>query len=99
MIFPVNFFTLLSPASDRTLADTNGRVANIDARMLVLMRCVLGFAALTTVWIDRRHDRPGSGATPPTAPVRPNATFADMSTFAATAVPDEAELRGEATDA
>ena len=54
---------------------------------------------LTTVWIDRRHDRPGSGATPPTAPVRPDATFADMSTFAAAAVPDEAELRGATTDA
>ena len=52
MISPLNFFTLLSPASDRTLADTNGRVATVDARMLVLMRCVLGFAALTTVWID-----------------------------------------------
>ena len=49
---------------------------------------------LTTVWIDRRHDRPGSGATPPTAPVRPDATFADMATFAAAAVPDEAEQRG-----
>ena len=54
---------------------------------------------LTTVWIDRRHDRPGSGATPPTAPVRPDATFPDMATFAATAVPDEAELRGAATGA
>src|SRR5512144_2653793 len=28
---------------------------------------------LTTVWIDRRHDRPGSGATPP-AQARPDAT-------------------------
>jgi 2-haloalkanoic acid dehalogenase type II len=42
---------------------------------------------LSTVWIDRRHDRPGFGATPP-ADARPNATFPDMASFAeaATAV-------------
>ena len=44
----------------------------------------LGF---TTVWIDRRHDRPGSGATPP-ADAHPDATFPDMRGFAAAAVPD-----------
>ncbi|HET8786503.1 MAG TPA: HAD-IA family hydrolase, partial [Candidatus Limnocylindrales bacterium] len=44
----------------------------------------LGF---TTVWIDRRHDRPGSGATPP-ADAQPDATFPDMESFAAAAVPD-----------
>ena len=38
----------------------------------------LGF---TTVWIDRRHDRPGSGATPP-ADATPDATFPDMASFA-----------------
>jgi 2-haloacid dehalogenase len=42
---------------------------------------------LTTVWIDRRHDRPGSGATPP-ADASPDATFPDMASFAADAVPD-----------
>ena len=42
---------------------------------------------LTTVWIDRRHDRPGSGATP-LAEARPDATFPDMASFAAAAVPD-----------
>ena len=36
---------------------------------------------LTTVWIDRRHDRPGAGATP-TADVTPDATFPDMESFA-----------------
>ena len=36
---------------------------------------------LTTVWIDRRHDRPGSGATPP-ADANPDATFPDMASFA-----------------
>jgi len=37
-----------------------------------------------TVWIDRRHDRPGSGATPP-AQAAPDATFPDMASFAAAA--------------
>ena len=41
---------------------------------------------LTTVWIDRRHDRPGLGATPPAA-ATPDATFPDMASFAAAAVP------------
>ena len=36
---------------------------------------------LTTVWIDRRHDRPGSGATP-LARATPDATFPSMQAFA-----------------
>jgi 2-haloacid dehalogenase len=36
---------------------------------------------LATAWIDRRHDRPGSGATPP-ATATPDLTAADMATFA-----------------
>jgi 2-haloacid dehalogenase len=36
---------------------------------------------LTTVWIDRRHDRPGFGATPP-AEARPDAAFPSMAAFA-----------------
>jgi 2-haloacid dehalogenase len=39
---------------------------------------------LASVWIDRRHDRPGSGATPP-AEAQPAATFPDMASFAAAA--------------
>jgi 2-haloacid dehalogenase len=39
---------------------------------------------LAGVWIDRRHDRPGFGATPP-ATVTPAATFPDMASFAAAA--------------
>jgi 2-haloacid dehalogenase len=35
---------------------------------------------LTTVWINRRHDRPGSGATPP-AETTPDATYPDMASF------------------
>ena len=36
---------------------------------------------LTSVWIDRRHGRPGSGATPGAA-VTPDAVFPDMASFA-----------------
>lgn len=42
---------------------------------------------LTTVWIDRRRGRTGFGATPP-AEARPDATFQDMTGFAAAATPD-----------
>lgn len=41
---------------------------------------------LTTVWIDRRHGRAGAGATPP-AEAAPDATYPDMASFAADAVP------------
>jgi len=36
---------------------------------------------LTTAWIDRRHGRPGSGATPP-ADAAPDLTAPDMASFA-----------------
>ena len=36
---------------------------------------------MTTVWIDRRQDKPGGGATPP-ADARPDATFGDLRSFA-----------------
>jgi len=36
---------------------------------------------LTTIWIDRRHDRPGPGATPP-AVATPDATYPSMAAFA-----------------
>lgn len=39
---------------------------------------------MSTVWIDRRGGRPGSGATPP-AQATPDATFHDMASFAAAA--------------
>jgi 2-haloacid dehalogenase len=41
---------------------------------------------LSTVWIDRRGDRPGSGATPPAA-VTPDLRVPDMATLASLAVP------------
>jgi putative hydrolase of the HAD superfamily len=40
---------------------------------------------MTTVWIDRRHDRPGFGATPP-AEATPDATYPSMSAFADAAI-------------
>jgi 2-haloalkanoic acid dehalogenase type II len=43
----------------------------------------LGFRS---VWIDRRHDRAGGGATPP-ADARPDATFPSMAAFVEAAVP------------
>ena len=36
---------------------------------------------MTTVWIDRRHDRAGAGATPP-ADATPDLIAPDMATFA-----------------
>ena len=39
---------------------------------------------LSTAWIDRRHDRPGFGATPP-ADAEPDARYPDMASFAAAA--------------
>jgi 2-haloacid dehalogenase len=41
---------------------------------------------MTTVWIDRRGDRPGAGATPP-ADATPDLVAPDMASFAALAVP------------
>jgi 2-haloacid dehalogenase len=43
-------------------------------------------AGLPTVWINRRHDRPGWGATPePATSVRPGAEFPSLAAFAAAA--------------
>ena len=39
---------------------------------------------LSSVWIDRRHDHAGAGATPP-ADASPDLTFPDMASFAAAA--------------
>jgi 2-haloacid dehalogenase len=44
---------------------------------------------LSSVWIDRRHDRPGAGATP-AAIVMPDAVFPDMASFAAAATNEPA---------
>ena len=39
---------------------------------------------LRSVWIDRRHDQAGTGATPPSE-ARPDATYPSMAAFAAAA--------------
>jgi hypothetical protein len=40
-------------------------------------------ASLSTVWINRRHNRPGWGATPePQEPVQPDFMFSSMKEFA-----------------
>jgi 2-haloacid dehalogenase len=45
-------------------------------------------AGLPTAWINRRHGRPGWGATPePPAPVRPDWEFPSMAAFVAAAEP------------
>ena len=46
---------------------------------------------LPTVWINRRHDRPGLGATPQAADVTPDWVFPSMAAFAAAAAGAEAE--------
>ena len=58
---------------------------------------------LSTVWIDRRHGRPGSGATPP-ADATPDATYPDMASFAEAATagrlaPDPLEIEPHLVDA
>jgi 2-haloacid dehalogenase len=48
-------------------------------------------AGLPTVWINRRHDKPGFGAThEPAAPVTPNWQFPSMAAFAAAAQAEQA---------
>jgi 2-haloacid dehalogenase len=47
---------------------------------------------LTTVWVNRRHDRPGSGATPP-AMARPDLVVPDLRTLAHLASAEPAPQR------
>jgi 2-haloacid dehalogenase len=44
---------------------------------------------MTTVWIDRRHGKPGPGATPP-AEAEPDLAFTSMAAFADTVASEEA---------
>jgi len=71
------------------LAIPRGRILHV-AQSLFHDHAPAKRLGLTTVWIDRRHDKPGAGATPP-AEATPDATFPDMASFtaaAAAAVPD-----------
>jgi 2-haloacid dehalogenase len=78
---PRNFAALMTEA--RQLGIGEGRLLHI-AQSLFHDHVPAKQAGLPTVWINRRHDRPGWGATPaPAADVRPNAEFGSMAAFAA----------------
>lgn len=70
-------------AAFRTLGLPRNRILHV-AQSLYHDHIPAQELGLASVWIDRRHDRPGSGATPP-ATVTPNATYPDMASFAAAA--------------
>jgi|SRR5437762_1708926 len=75
-----NFEALLVEA-DR-LGIPKGKVLHV-AQSLFHDHVPAKAAALRTVWINRRHGRPGSGATPePQKPVTPDWTFPSMQAFA-----------------
>jgi 2-haloacid dehalogenase len=77
---PRNFAALLEEA--RRLGVAEGRLVHV-AQSLFHDHVPAQAAGLPTVWINRRHGRPGSGATPtPAAPVRPDWEFASMAAFA-----------------
>jgi 2-haloacid dehalogenase len=74
---PRNFDALLAEA---------GRLGVGEGRLLHAAQSLYHRAGLPTVWINRRHDRPGWGATPaPPADVTPDWEFPSMAAFAAAA--------------
>lgn len=77
---PANFAALA--AETARLGITPGRHLHV-AQSLFHDHVPAKAAGLPTVWIDRRHDNPGWGATPrPPAPVTPDLTFPSMAAFA-----------------
>lgn len=70
-------------AAFRTLGLPRSRILHV-AQSLYHDHIPAQELGLASVWIDRRHDRPGPGASPP-ATVTPNATYPDMASFAAAA--------------
>ena len=77
---PRNFAALLAEC-DR-LGIPRGRLLHV-AQSLFHDHVPAKAAGLPTVWINRRHAKPGWGATPePEAPVRPDWTFPSMGAFA-----------------
>jgi putative hydrolase of the HAD superfamily len=67
----------------RRLGVREGRLVHV-AQSLFHDHVPAQAAGLPTVWINRRQDRPGLGATPaPPAPVRPDWEFGSMAAFAA----------------
>jgi len=80
-----NFDTLLSEAA--RLGVGQGKLLHV-AQSLFHDHVPAKRAGLPTVWINRRHARPGWGATPePPAPVTPDWEFPSMAAFAAAAGP------------
>ena len=78
-----NFDALLSGAARLGIAP--GRLLHV-AQSLFHDHVPAKRAGLPTVWINRRHARPGWGATPaPPAPVTPDWEFPSMAAFAAAA--------------
>lgn len=78
---PKNFAALTAQA--RRLGIGEGRLLHV-AQSLFHDHVPAKQAGLPTVWINRRHDRPGWGATPaPAGGVRPDAEFDSMAAFAA----------------
>jgi 2-haloalkanoic acid dehalogenase type II len=76
-----NFDALLSGAARLGIAP--GRLLHV-AQSLFHDHVPAKRAGLPTVWINRRHARPGWGATPaPPAPVTPDWEFPSMAAFAA----------------
>ena len=85
---PRNFDALLAEAG--RLGVGEGRLLHA-AQSLYHDHVPARRAGLRTVWINRRHDRPGWGATPaPPADVTPDWEFPSMAAFAAAAVPPAA---------
>ncbi len=78
---PRNFDALKTEARRQGVAD--GRLLHV-AQSLFHDHVPAQRAGLPTVWINRRRDRPGWGATPePSAPVTPDWEFPSMAAFAA----------------
>jgi len=77
---PRNFQALLAEAA--RLGIPHGKLLHV-AQSLFHDHIPAKAAGLPTVWINRRHGRPGSGATrQPESPVTPDWTFISMAAFA-----------------
>jgi 2-haloalkanoic acid dehalogenase type II len=82
---PRNFDALQAEA--RRLGVGDGKLLHV-AQSLFHDHVPARKAGLRTVWINRRHDKPGWGATPaPPADVTPDWEFPSMAAFAAAAAP------------
>jgi 2-haloalkanoic acid dehalogenase type II len=78
---PRNFEALV--AETRRLGVADGKLLHV-AQSLFHDHVPAKLAGLPTAWINRRHDRPGWGATPrPRAEVKPDWEFRSMAVFAA----------------